>query len=1397
MRRVTEILVVIAAVGCVRPAEARQDHLEFELLTQEQGLLGMGITGAYQDRYGFIWTGSLNGLQVYDGFLFRDFRDHETAPAAVRYGTASEVCEAPDGGIWIATDDGLARYDRLSDSFEHYRHDPADPSTLSSNRLMAITCDSAGRIWADSWEAGLNRVVRDPDGVRITRFRHDPNDSTSLSSDFIGSVAVDPGNSFWVGTGRSLDRIDPETGHSTHFLYRPDAPEPGAFDVLDYPGYPRNAINDVLPDSSGAIWVGRGDGLYRFEPQTGAIRRIPLNVPAVEGVQPDWIHRLARGPGGHIWVGTQTGLYEVVPSSGRVVRHELPRVNERSFFGGFALAILIDRSGVLWVGTDGWLSRADLFDRRPHRIQLERNGNVSAFAAADDEGMWIATTSGDVHRFDPFTRRAVRADLDLQLPKYRTDAAISALAEDDDGTLWIGSYRAGLRGFRPGSRSIVTLRHAPGDAASLDSDSVRSIVTDRKGGVWVGTSRGLNRMVRRDNGKPEFVHFDQTGGDAQVGEAPDVQEVLEDADGAIWVRTPLEMLKLDRSTARFHPAGPTDLHRARSGSFRDAVSARLWLDDVRHNAVADSSSNSLADRALDLLTRFGGPDCLVVDSLGTSWMTTRHGVLHVDPAGSFVHHYGEEKGLERASFSRGSSCARSHEGRIYFAGRPGAYLIEPWDFDDNPYPPASLITGVALRGRPLVPGVDAPLTRLAADMEAVTFAHDQNDITLSFLATHYSQPELNTYEVRLLEYEDAWRSIGTARTARFTSLQPGTYRFQVRAISPVGEVGNPSTLGIVIRPPWWRTGWALAAYLALAVGMVIATTRYRERRLRRRANELQEEVDERTRDLDLARRHAERQAQRLEDLDRAKSHFFANVSHEFRTPLTLILGPLQDVTDGRAKSDRLRDQVPMMRRNARRLLSLINELLDLSKLEAGALQLQARPTDLVPFVRGLTLAFSSKAEREHLTLLFEAEVERVEAWIDHDKLEKVVSNLLSNAFKFTPAGGKIRVSVVKTETHAVISVSDTGPGIPQEQLSRVFDRFYQIDSSASRAHEGTGIGLALAKELVERHGGTIDVRSIADLDTTFEIRLPLGSEHLPAGERAIDRTPGKDTPEADGLEAAEHRMDGHMRADAEDTEKPIVLIVEDNADLRTYLTSQLRDRYAVHTARDGREGLDRARVVHPDLILTDIMMPRMDGYAFCRALKEDDDLSTIPVVMLTARSDEESKLEGLDIGADDYLPKPFSVAELRARVENLLASRAMLRDRYSGEVFVRPSDIPITPEDEVFLERVLDVVNEHLGDSTFSVDWLAGEVGVSRRQLERRVAGTTGDSPAALVRRLRVMRAQQLLRARAGTVSEIAYMVGFRQSSHFARIFRQETGQTPTAYRDQAEDTAIRNEIRN
>ena len=649
-------------------------------------------------------------------------------------------------------------------------------------------------------------------------------------------------------------------------------------------------------------------------------------------------------------------------------------------------------------------------------------------------------------------------------------------------------------------------------------------------------------------------------------------------------------------------------------------------------------------------------------------------------------------------------------------------------------------------------------------------------MTFEYVGHHYSDPSKNQYKYLLEPYDTSWIDAGTQRSARYANIDPGEYIFRVKAANSDGVWNEQGTLiNLVIHKPWWQTYPAYLAYALLGFSLLYSLRRYELNRQNLKYN------------LKLGNIEKDK----LKEIDQVKSRFFANISHEFRTPLTLILGPAKDISEN-VEDVNVRERAGLIQKNASKLYQLVNQLLDLSKLEAGKMKLETKELNIVPLLKGLVLSFTSLAERKKITLNFDAREENISVYIDRDKIEKIISNLLSNAFKFTQEGGKIDFKLVKLDTEIEISVKDTGFGIPQERREKIFDRFYQVDGSSTRDGEGTGIGLALTKELVELHKGFISVESELDKGTTFTLKFPLGKEHLKSDEivkkeQLAETKKTLEEPEVVSVsEMPELKSSTEKRINLELTgeyeEKPLLLIVEDNFDVRNYIVSHLEEDYNIYEAINGEDGFSKAIEEIPDLIISDVMMPKMDGFQLCEKLKTDEKTSHIPIILLTAKATSENKIEGYETGADDYIKKPFDTKELKVRVKNLISQRKLLWQYFQKQGVFNLENKKIKSVDKIFLEKAIKVINNNIADTSFGVEVFASDLAISRAALHRKMVALTGESPSELIKRIRLSQAGNLLKNKTGNISQIALEVGFNNPAYFAECFKKQFGVTPSQY---------------
>lgn len=663
-----------------------------------------------------------------------------------------------------------------------------------------------------------------------------------------------------------------------------------------------------------------------------------------------------------------------------------------------------------------------------------------------------------------------------------------------------------------------------------------------------------------------------------------------------------------------------------------------------------------------------------------------------------------------------------------------------------------------------------------SSLKTITLSFNKSNLLFKFSAASYTKPEATLYQYYLEGNDDNWSQWTSELSKGYTNLSSGDYIFRVRAKNVYGIIGTEDSFAFTILAPWYFSWWAYVIYAFVFLGVLYQIRSYELKRLNKKHALQLERVE----------------YGKLKELDQLKSQFFANISHEFRTPLTLILGQIDSVMSS-AIDNREKGKLQVANRNAKRLLTLINQLLDLSKLEAGSMELNAEQHNIVSFLKSLFFSFESLAEAQKITLKFESEYQNIPVIFDPDKMEKVFYNLVSNAFKFTSANGEIKVTLkILKSSEVEIQIKDTGIGIPADRLPHIFDRFYQVDSSMTREHEGTGIGLALTKELVELHKGKITVNSKENEGTEFIINLPLG-DFANEKENLIDLTEDKFSQESisDDLKINDphsEELDQNQKSDKEKTvsvKQEIILIVEDNPDVRSYIREQLENVYQVFESDNGVQGVSTAQIEIPDLIITDVMMPKMDGYQFSKSIRADEKTSHIPIIMLTAKAGLDDKIEGLETGIDDYLTKPFSAKELKVRVKNLIQQREQLRKRFSTSTVIKPSEVSAVSADQVFLNKTISFIEAHFENEKFSVDMLAEELNMSLSQLNRKLNALINQPPGQLIRSLRLQRAADLLMKKAGTVAEICYKVGFNDQSYFSRSFKKQFGVSPSEYKTQ------------
>ena len=1377
-----------------------------ESWTVQHGLPVNSINSLLQSRNGYLWIATFDGLVRFDGVRFTVFNSGNSA--GLPSNRIVGLREARDGSLWLRTEQlQLIRF--RAGVFTHFG---AESGLLAGVRVMEE--DSSGTIWVGT-DRGLG-AIRDDRFVAV---------APDVIRGGIHSLAAADDGTVWAGSAAGV-----------LFRVRDD----GTAQVVVDNRAGLQAINMLFLDAQGSLWAGANNGIWRYRESLehiGSTRQV-LGFRASPAT-------------GEMWIVTQS---ETLRYDGR----ELVTVLERSIDPFVAERLVPDRAGRIH-----YTSGPELHREGQHiytlpfssvsrgQSQLE---TVTSMVLDHEGSLWLGTVGAGLHRLKPSLFSV------FSEPEGLSSRNVYAVYEDRTGDVWVGTLTGAVNRISGGRVAPL----APLDGYPIEALSFHQ---DRDGRLWIGGGSGLGPRVCT----PPAMRCVQPRPD--ITSALTIRAIHQDAGGALWFGTDSGLLRLvDSVWTRFAAADGAPMSPIRV--FRETGDGALWMGtnggglaryqdgEFTYVTVADGLPIDLI-RSLHLdrdgmlwvgtegrglarldprdwtgerrggsIVSYGTADGLfddvihqiLEDDFGRLWMSSNRGIFRVDRRElldfadgrvALIHStgYTERDGLRNREANGGSQPAgiRASDGRLWFATQDGVAVVDPARVQRNTVPPEVVVERVIAGGAPM-----------RASRAALELGVEQRDLEIEYTALSFLAPANVRFRYRLEPYDGDWVEAGSRRTAFYTQVPPGRYTFRVIASNNDGIWNEDgASLELQLAPRFHETGTFRLLALLSIIAVIGAGFRWRMRQLQVRTRELARLVDERTHELrehqqQLAAQNAQLEIQtgQLQELDHAKSRFFANVSHEFRTPLTLILGPLRDLIDGRNGSlpETLRRQADMMMRNAQRLLRLVNQVLDLARLESGTLSLDSEPRDIVELARAVTRSFTPLAERRNISFSFHARPERVLVDLDTEQMEKILLNLLSNAFKFTDPGGTVRVDVGEDRGHVVVEVSDTGVGIAPAQLPRIFERFYQADSSATRRHEGTGIGLSLARELVELHGGTISAASRPGEGSRFVVRLPIAHEPLVAEDAPLRPAPAEPGPRAtapvvDRLHSGEPAHSGSIEheqsadalrlqlvsegegiedgAAAETTDgaadRTTVLVVDDHADIRTYVRSVLEPVFRVLEAADGQEGLELARETLPDLIIADVMMPRLDGFALTRALRDDPATDCIPTIMLTARAGANDEVHGLESGADDYIAKPFHAGILEARVHGLIATRRRLRERFRQEGMPVASPLATSSAPRSDLEvRLRALIDENLTEPDFNPEALAAAAGLSYKQLYRHLAAELNATPSRFIRTVRVERAADLLRDGAGSITEIAYSVGFNSLSYFHRCFHERFGVAPS-----------------
>ena len=1391
--------------------EFRPPNIRFDNFQIKGGEANQKSISILIDSRGFLWSGTETGLYRFDGIRYVEYGESRGNNEGFTGFRVLNIFEDSEGTIWVGTSEALNKLDQKTGTFTSYIPDSTRKDGIS-NYIRSIREDRGGLLWILTRKDIFSFSRKDE---KFTRFAVD---SLSWCPQNINLQHEDQcftedgfGNK-WFVTYRGLYVFNNKD--KTFRMVLPDQNNAELKEI--------NKVNCITVDRDQIVWIGtEGGGLLRWNDI--------LNKPELIRNKPEdgnkesfnTVMTILTDRNGFVWSFGNGSFSKYNPADNSIKNYRI-LYTHRSIYEAPGSPVRINQAfqyddGTIWFlnYTAGLMFR---FDPVTEILSLYRTPAFMVFQCIMDEtgSFWFACIRNNLFRLitsqipyltisvtntaytDLLHRTNILEDnqdrmwflfingtyvsknfdvgSSIVFDQFRFpdgDTATNRGFRDSKGNLWFVVQRGKIIKYHPGLNSLwkLNLPYPP----DIESYHIPVIREDKAGNIWIAEPRyGLYRS--EDGTKNPVLVLDFNDRPPEQG-VYTILDFLIDSQGDFWILTDRALLLIRMPGMKI--IDYTGYGNEVFSSFRNNI--RVAEDNRGNIWILDSRSGLFRfNRQDDSFTRIDaideGPDSqyydLLADRKGRLWIAHNRGIAIYDPVSKSTRTINTPK----LQFDVQSYQANS--GLIFYVNENQLYIFNE-NVPINSHVPPVYLTRLLINGANY-----NKIIRNSGDVSSLAsldLPFHLNTLTFEFAALNYLNPERNKYRYLMEGFDKDTVESGPGLPAEYKQLPPGRYRFWVTGSNNDG-IWNPAgtSLDIRIHPPWYRSTLAFIIYILSLISLVAGYIRLRTYRLTREKIKLTARIEAATAEL-------EQKNLQLAEIDRIKTHFFTDISHEIRTPLSLILGPLENISKEEMLSTRMAGMIELMKRNANRLMDLVNQLLDISRLDAGRMKIILMEDDIVKCLRILVYEFLSMAETRHIKYMAELPEKAFKTFFDRDKIEKIISNLLSNAFKYTPLNGTVWC-VIRIETDKIndsqsllhIKVQDSGPGISKENQARIFDRFYRVEGHNEAESHGTGIGLSLVQDFVSLLHGELSLSSAPGTGSEFSVTIPLGKDHLSLEEYMI--TQAYDLI-ADN-KVASHQAMKYYTADIKERErsKTRILIIEDNMDLRNFIKESLNDEYHILEAENGRAGINTAFTMMPDLIVTDIMMPDTDGIELCTKLKNDERTSHIPIIMLTAKATTDDRIEGFRSGADDYIVKPFSMTELKARISNLLALREKLKVRYSKfHAFDLDKELPGSVDDR-FMAKVLKIISEDIRDYTFDVGSLHEKIGMSRTHLTRKLKILTGISPGILIRNVRLEKAAELLEHKTGNITEIANSVGISNPSGFTRLFRSYFGVSPKEY---------------
>lgn len=1358
-----------------------QDKFEnYQFRSIQETTSKRAISSIIQDHNGFIWIGTNGaGLYRYDGVNYFGYK-HDKKPGSVTSNFIYTTFIDSKNNLWIGTDEGLCLYDRDLDNFTKINiQDAIVKGYEQPITIKTIIEDSNGNLILGAYGFGLFKL--NPKTFKASLIHSKVLEKPNF---LIKCSVKNKQGIIYLGTSYGLLEID-LNGKVKQVYKDKFKREP----LLD-------DIENLVIDKFGYLWLGTTEnGLIKIKPETDNYQFENFFITKNK------ILSIIQSSQDYILCGTENDGLLVVNYKGEVLQKYLhSKYNNFSLKSNSVWSLYQDKEKRIWLGY--FNKGLGVFDKPNNKFNslesLVNNYNslqtsyVTSVIKDKKGNLLISNEGGGLDIYNLTAKKYIHVNKNSQNYYSGLDAVdIQTIFIDSKQNIWLGSWDRGIYFLKNGTTRFTNFNttNTPG----LKSNRIFSFAEDSGGRIWIGTFiKGLHYF---DNKNSTFVHCNTKPFKENALDEAFIRKVFVDSDNILWVGTILGLYQV-------HLKGDSDFKvtKMRDQMFSDKTKynsiqtilsiyesndKKIWIGTDGEGLFSYNKKNKIFSNYDD----FPGFQeksvrAIISDNNGSLWISGGSGLTKLDFKNKQSTNFNKDDGLTDNDFNN-NAVFKDGNGELYFGGYEGVNYFNPNEIKKAEKAPSLYFSDFKLFNKSVNPNEEgSPLSKVISQTKEITLNHAQSVFTIEYVGINYNYSKKNKYAYYLEGFEKDWNYVGNNRTATYTNLEPGNYVFKVKAANADGSWSDVQLeLKIKILPPWWKTVWAYLIYASILVFLIIYLNKIYQNRFKAR----QAIILEREKTI------------QLEKLNNKKLQFFTNISHEFRTPLTLIINPLEDILRSKNVSRDIHNKLKIVHKSSDRLSRLINELMDFNKLEFNKISLQAKKIEVIAFVQEIIGYFDEEAAARNITIDFESALEELEDWLDPKMLEKIIFNIISNAFKFTPDDGFITITVDKLDNESSliingskvpsfsITITDTGSGIQKEDLKRIFDRFYQVNNLNKDYYGSTGIGLEVVKEFVELHKGKIDVESTPGEGTKFMVTFPLGNSFYKENEILdevfeIEKNKNKFLFESNKNQTDEEEIISEpTRESAEDTTKPYtVLIVEDNLELRNYLKAELSKSYKVITAENGKKGYELAVQRLPDIIITDVIMPVMDGLQLCKNIKGDLKTSHIPLLMLSAKAMVNDRLEGIDSGADMYLSKPFELDILKSSLAQLITSRQiMFKKFYTG--ITKDGKEKTTSLDNDFIQKILHFINENLSESDLSVELLSSKVFLSRSQLYRKIKTLTGVSVNEFIRNVRLEKAKQLLEQgnKNININEISYKVGFTSPSYFAKCYKIKYGYLP------------------